>query len=90
MQAPVQQPLEYKYNRIKVIGKGSFGEAVLVRNKEDRRRYVAKVWRLQDQVLLVILVSPAMDNSIWGGLLSLPYFSPYRTPLWICTCLDCI
>mmetsp|Transcript_102641 Transcript_102641/g.173971 ORF Transcript_102641/g.173971 Transcript_102641/m.173971 type:complete len:371 (-) Transcript_102641:15-1127(-) len=42
MQAPVQQPLEYKYNRIKVIGKGSFGEAVLVRNKEDRRRYVAK------------------------------------------------
>ncbi|KAG5497447.1 hypothetical protein JIQ42_03933 [Leishmania sp. Namibia] len=31
-----------KYRRIKSIGKGSFGEAVLVRSKSDGKRYVAK------------------------------------------------
>jgi serine/threonine protein kinase len=31
-----------KYRKIKVIGKGSFGEAVLVRSKLDGKRYVAK------------------------------------------------
>ncbi|CAJ1031147.1 putative Protein kinase domain/Protein tyrosine kinase [Leishmania shawi] len=31
-----------KYRRIKLIGKGSFGEAVLVRSKSDGKRYVAK------------------------------------------------
>ncbi|KPA80682.1 putative serine/threonine-protein kinase putativeprotein kinase [Leptomonas pyrrhocoris] len=31
-----------KYRRIKSIGRGSFGEAVLVRSKADGKRYVAK------------------------------------------------
>ncbi|KPI87710.1 putative serine/threonine-protein kinase putative protein kinase [Leptomonas seymouri] len=31
-----------KYRRIKSIGRGSFGEAVLVRSKTDGKRYVAK------------------------------------------------
>ncbi|AYU80763.1 serine/threonine-protein kinase, putative [Leishmania donovani] len=31
-----------KYRQIKSIGKGSFGEAVLVRSKSDGKRYVAK------------------------------------------------
>lgn len=31
-----------RYRRIKSIGKGSFGEAVLVRSKKDGKRYVAK------------------------------------------------
>ena len=31
-----------KYRKIKLIGKGSFGEAVLVRSKADGKRYVAK------------------------------------------------
>eukprot|EP01064_Diplonema_japonicum_P036622 TRINITY_DN8301_c0_g1_i1.p1 TRINITY_DN8301_c0_g1~~TRINITY_DN8301_c0_g1_i1.p1 ORF type:complete len:540 (+),score=152.10 TRINITY_DN8301_c0_g1_i1:52-1620(+) len=31
-----------RYRRIKVVGKGSFGEAVLVRSREDGKRYIAK------------------------------------------------
>lgn len=31
-----------KYRLIKAVGKGSFGEAVLVRSKQDGRRYIAK------------------------------------------------
>lgn len=31
-----------KYRKIKVVGKGSFGEAVLVRSKADGKRYIAK------------------------------------------------
>eukprot|EP00667_Euglena_gracilis_P002690 EG_transcript_2693 len=42
MQPTSQLPLEYKYSRLKVLGKGSFGEAILVRSKEDSRHYVAK------------------------------------------------
>lgn len=31
-----------KYRKIKTVGKGSFGEAVLVRSKADGKRYIAK------------------------------------------------
>ena len=31
-----------KYRPIKAVGKGSFGEALLVRSKTDGRRYIAK------------------------------------------------
>ncbi|KAJ9440304.1 putative serine/threonine-protein kinase A [Diplonema papillatum] len=31
-----------RYRRIKVVGKGSFGEAVLVRSRDDGKRYIAK------------------------------------------------
>lgn len=31
-----------KYRKIKTVGKGSFGEAVLVRSKSDGRRYIVK------------------------------------------------
>jgi tRNA A-37 threonylcarbamoyl transferase component Bud32 len=31
-----------KYRRIKTVGKGSFGEAVLVRSRADNKRYIAK------------------------------------------------
>eukprot|EP01063_Lacrimia_lanifica_P019658 TRINITY_DN27117_c0_g1_i1.p1 TRINITY_DN27117_c0_g1~~TRINITY_DN27117_c0_g1_i1.p1 ORF type:complete len:528 (+),score=248.46 TRINITY_DN27117_c0_g1_i1:99-1682(+) len=31
-----------RYRRIKVVGKGSFGEAVLVRSRDDGKRYITK------------------------------------------------
>eukprot|EP00759_Apiculatamorpha_spiralis_P008868 PhF_6_TR15695/c0_g1_i1/m.24421/K08857/NEK1_4_5; NIMA (never in mitosis gene a)-related kinase 1/4/5 len=31
-----------KYRKIKMVGKGSFGEAVLVRSREDGKRYISK------------------------------------------------
>ena len=31
-----------KYRRIKSVGKGSFGEAILCRSKADGKRYIAK------------------------------------------------
>ena len=45
--APESKALEseifkQKYRLIKAVGKGSFGEAVLVRSKQDGRRYIAK------------------------------------------------
>jgi hypothetical protein len=34
--------LQQKYNRIKVLGKGGFGEAVLVEEKTSKKKYVIK------------------------------------------------
>lgn len=46
-QAPDTEPSESevfkaKYRRIKSVGKGSFGEAILCRSKADGKRYIAK------------------------------------------------
>ncbi|KAG5490297.1 hypothetical protein JKF63_00417 [Porcisia hertigi] len=41
-QALESEVFRSKYRRVKSIGKGSFGEAVLVRSKSDGKRYVAK------------------------------------------------
>ena len=38
---PAEQ-FRQRYRRIKIAGKGSFGEAVLVRSREDGKRYIAK------------------------------------------------
>eukprot|EP01062_Namystynia_karyoxenos_P058876 TRINITY_DN50328_c0_g1_i1.p1 TRINITY_DN50328_c0_g1~~TRINITY_DN50328_c0_g1_i1.p1 ORF type:complete len:541 (+),score=193.87 TRINITY_DN50328_c0_g1_i1:88-1623(+) len=40
-QTPAEQ-FRARYRRIKVVGKGSFGEAVLVRSRDDGKRYIAK------------------------------------------------
>lgn len=33
-----------KYERLKEIGKGNYGKAILVKNKEDNNFYVMKVY----------------------------------------------
>ena len=33
---------QHKYNRVKVLGKGGFGEAVLVEEKTTKKKYVIK------------------------------------------------
>ena len=40
-----------KYRKLKVIGKGSFGYAVLVQSVVDRQTYVMKVSKLRTSTL---------------------------------------
>jgi len=46
MQGPVHLPLEFKYTRLQTLGKGSFGEAILVQQKEAHHYFVAKAINL--------------------------------------------
>ena len=38
-----------KYRKVKIVGKGNFGHAVLVQNINDRKSYIMKV------VLLIVI-----------------------------------
>ncbi len=37
-----------KYRKLKIVGKGSFGHAVLVQAKSDRKFYIMKASRIHD------------------------------------------
>ncbi len=61
----------HKYTRLKVLGKGGFGEAILVEDKTSKKKYVIKeVWgtlRTGTQALLpcTLGAGTALDAALW-------------------------
>ena len=71
--------------RIRVIGKGAFGEAVLVRHKEDRRRYVAKEINLA--TLSAKEREEARHEILVLGQLDHPNIVKLHESLIVCVCI---
>ena len=53
-----------KYQKVKMIGEGSFGKAFLVRDKQSNKQYVIKVSKSIANILIILRISAHLANSL--------------------------